>query len=490
MSNDKPDFDHAPDLEPELNAAVWAVIQEPLDADAVRRVKSRAKALAEEQTSTSVSASEPMVSKATWTNAVPVTRIMQALAASIAIAVGGLVWFSSSKSAFAQVIEQLRAASTLTYVVETEHDQFKTPIQQRILVAADGRSRHEAGAIVSIFDPSGNLRLSFSKLTKLAYTVNPEELSGFDEMTNPPASSDSESSELDEMIKSLESGDFQLSESELDEMKNSWESLGVELSEAEFAEVMKSLESADFKLSESEITELKDEIKNSFESTDFEVSELDWIHWLRDHTGEPDRKLGRQLVEGRELDGFVVLLGEDEYTIWLDPVTNSLAQVEYDASVEGSGLGKTVMKDFRFNVPLDEALFSYDVPPGYSTTDLADVLPEAGVPAPGEESLVEALRGFTKLSGGQFPKSLANWSDWFDVMEDHKSDEAKMLAARLGAASVFLSHMAKEDYEYLGAGKSIDDVRGIIFWHRTEDGILRAVYSDLSVAEIQESELP
>ena len=50
--------------------------------------------------------------------------------------------------------------------------------------------------------------------------------------------------------------------------------------------------------------------------------------------------------------------------------------------------------------------------------------------------------------------------------------------------------MSKEDYEYLGAGKSIDDDRSIVFWHRTEDGTLRAVYSDLTVAEIQENELP
>jgi len=337
MSNDQPDLDHAPELDPELNAAVWSVIQEPLDADAISRVKARAKALAEQELSTSVSASEPTVRDVDRTRTLPMTRIVQALAASIAVAVGGWLWFSSSNSAFAQVIEQLRAAKTLTYLIEMDHEQFDEPIQQRVMVAADGRTRHEAGSIVTIFDPLGNLRLHFSKLTKSAYTENPQELSGFDEMTNSPAESDTEIPELDEMIKSLESGDF--------------------------------------KFSESEIAEIKNEVKNSSELRDFEVSELDWIHWLRDHTGKPDRKLGRRMVEGRELDGFVVLLGVDEYTIWLDPVTNSLARIEYDASVAGSGLGKTVMKDFRFDVPLDEALFSYDPPPGYSTTRAANLLP-------------------------------------------------------------------------------------------------------------------
>ena len=490
MSNDKPVFDHAPELEPELDAAVWSVIQEPLDADAVSRVKTCAKGLAEQELSTSVTASEPTVCKANRTRVVPMTRIVQALAASIAVAVGGWLWFSSSNSAFAQVIEQLRAAKTLTYLIETEHEQFDEPIQQRVMVAADGRIRHEAGSSVLIFDPSGNLRLHFSKLTKSAYTENPEKLSKLAQTMNSPASSDSEISELDEMIKSLESGGFKLSASELAELRNSRESLGVELSESEFEELMKYLESGDFKFSESEIAEIKNEIKNSSKLLDFEVSELDWIHWLRDHTGKPDRKLGRRMVEGRELDGFVVLLEGDEYTIWLDPVTNSLARVEYDASVGGSGLGKTVMKDFRFDVPLDEALFSYDPPPGYSTTDVASLLPETGVPLPSEETLVEALRGFTKSSGGKFPKSLSNWSDWLDVLEDPESEETKMLTARLGVIFIFLSDMAKEDYEYLGDGKSTDDDRSIIFWHRTEDGALRAVYSDLTVTEIDESKLP
>jgi len=86
--------------------------------------------------------------------------------------------------------------------------------------------------------------------------------------------------------------------------------------------------------------------------------------------------------------------------------------------------------------------------------------------------------------------SLANWSDWFDVLEDPKSQEFKMLAARVGVVSVFLSHMAKEDYEYLGDGKSTNDERSIVFWHRTEDGTLRAVYTDLTAAEIEQGDLP
>ena len=36
---------HAPQLEPQLEAAVWSVLSEPVAADAVARVKARAAAL-------------------------------------------------------------------------------------------------------------------------------------------------------------------------------------------------------------------------------------------------------------------------------------------------------------------------------------------------------------------------------------------------------------------------------------------------------------
>ena len=54
----------------------------------------------------------------------------------------------------------------------------------------------------------------------------------------------------------------------------------------------------------------------------------------------------------------------------------------------------------------------------------------------------------------------------------------------------FLLSMSKDDYQYLGAGKTISDDRTIVFWHRTDDRQIRAIYNDLTVAVIKETDLP
>ena len=62
--------------------------------------------------------------------------------------------------------------------------------------------------------------------------------------------------------------------------------------------------------------------------------------------------------------------------------------------------------------------------------------------------------------------------------------------AHLGSTLPFLMTLSKDDYQYLGAGKTLDDKRCIVFWYRKEDATLRAIYNDLSVADVQEKDLP
>ncbi|MFM2216334.1 MAG: hypothetical protein RL240_652 [Planctomycetota bacterium] len=63
---------------------------------------------------------------------------------------------------------------------------------------------------------------------------------------------------------------------------------------------------------------------------------------------------------------------------------------------KGSSVAKSVMKDSEFDLTFDPMLFSFDAPQGYQSSTAAK-LPEL---LPFEESLVEALKGYTELSGG------------------------------------------------------------------------------------------
>jgi hypothetical protein len=110
----------------------------------------------------------------------------------------------------------------------------------------------------------------------------------------------------------------------------------------------------------------------------------------------------------------------------------------------------------------------------------------------GEKSIIEALRGFTKMADGKFPKSLADWGEWavFLSQSGAPQKETSAIMSRLGAITPFLFSMSKDDYQYLGAGKTATDDRTIVFWHRTDDRQIRAIYNDLTVAVIKEADLP
>jgi hypothetical protein len=220
---------------------------------------------------------------------------------------------------------------------------------------------------------------------------------------------------------------------------------------------------------------------------------VEWLDVLKSHGDKPDKRLGKKKLEGRDVEGFVTMQAQNAYTIWIDSQTKALVQVEHEMPVKGSSITKIVMSDFRFNEKLDESLFSYEAPEGYKTIKNARL----GLPKSpgGEASIVEALRGFTKKSAGQFPKSITDWSEFvFLVAKGNKvgqlDNETQKILAHLGSILPFLTTLPKDDYDYLGAGKTVDDKRCIVFWHRNKDRKLRAIYNDLTVADIEEKDLP
>ena len=219
--------------------------------------------------------------------------------------------------------------------------------------------------------------------------------------------------------------------------------------------------------------------------------QLAWLENLKAHGDKPDEQLGKKMLDGRSVEGFVAKQGQYAYTVWIDTKTRELVQVEHEMFVKGSSITKVVMTDFRFNEALDESLFSFDVPEGYAIQKLLPIPKVAG----GEKSIVEALRGYTMRSAGKFPKSISEWGEWAVLFstgskDGQPSEETTEVMAHLGSILPFLMAQPKDDYQYLGAGKSVDDKRCIVFWYRNKDATLRAIYNDLSVADVQEKDLP
>ena len=393
MTNNNRSFVHSPDLDPQIESAVWSVLSDPIDMDAVERVKIRAQSLP-------VDSHHPV--RPTISPPIHRRRVLTltTLAAGILLVVGATMLLPSTSTAFAQVIEQLKSAGAFRYTMLIYTNQREKPIEVKFMVADNGCERSESSGTISVMDADGLLRLTLIEVGKTAVVAQPPK--------NMP-----------------------------------------------------------------HVTAQR---------------ELAWLEQLKAHGTKPDGKLGVKKLDGRSVEGFMAKQGRHEFSIWVDIKTNELVQIEHDGMVEGSPVSKVVMRDFRFNETFDESLFSFEAPKGYKVMQL----PPSPTLLSGEESIIEALRGFTKLSDCKFPKSLVNWGEWFVFLSKSGASQERTaaIAARLGTILPFLSTMSKDDYQYLGAGKTIRDDRTIVFWQRTDDRQIRAIYNDFTVAVIKEEELP
>jgi outer membrane lipoprotein-sorting protein len=335
-----------------------------------------------------------------------------------AVAVAAVVVVVASRwthptSAWAQAIQQVREASTLTYTQLLTIKGQEQPVKTRTFIAADGRKRTEQSGIgksdriTTIFGADGYIRLTLLEATKSAIV---EDTSKFPQFKNP-------------------GGGF-----------------------------------------------------------------LAWLEALKKAGGKPDKELGRKSLDGRAVTGFVATLANFTFTMWVDDETGKPARIEYEPQIKGVGYEATAMTDFRFDEPLDESLFSADVPEGYKVVGQPREAVAPSVPG-GEESVVEALRGYTKQADGKFPASIADWGPWAVLFskgsKDGKLDpEAVKVLSHLGAITPFLSGMKKSDYEYLGDGKTTAQKDDVVFWYKRPDGTYRAIYGDFSAKDIAADKLP
>ena len=379
------------DLEPQLEAAVWAVLSQPINADAVERVKSQAFTLGSKPSESVRSSSRTLFSHRRWIQ-------LATVAASILVIIGASMMLPSTPSAFAQAIERLKSAGAFRYKELVYTNVQEAPIEVEVLVADDGRERRSMLDQVVIHDSSGQVRLSLMESNKTA-TVH----------------------------------------------------------------------------------------QRIVDSQNDSQRQIKWLEQLKSFGKSPDKQLGTKEIDGRSCLGFEVKLAQAVYSIWVDSKTTDLVQVELAGMPKGSAVTKSVMTDFEFNLSLDPTLFSFDVPKGYegtATTQSPELLPF-------EESLIVALKGYTEASGGKFPKSIADWGEWAVLLSESGFSKEKMtlVSTRLGTLLPYLTGMSKDDYDYCGGGRSLDEQRAIVFWYRNTDKQLRAIFNDLTISSVTEEDL-
>jgi hypothetical protein len=215
------------------------------------------------------------------------------------------------------------------------------------------------------------------------------------------------------------------------------------------------------------------------------------IAGLQEHPEFTVEELGEREIAGQKLIGFRATHPKAEITIWADPVTALPVRIE-----QISGQMKIICKNLVFDVPMDETLFSMDVPEGYTQQQV-----ELDLFGATEEDFIEGLRIRAEVLGdGQFPDSVAV-EDYLKQapamakkMEELglSKEEETELGMKLTRYLLFIRFFKGEgEWHYAGKGVKLGDADTAIFWYKPKDlETYRVIYGDLSVKDVAPEDLP
>ncbi|MEN6308116.1 MAG: hypothetical protein ABFD91_10205, partial [Anaerohalosphaeraceae bacterium] len=198
------------------------------------------------------------------------------------------------------------------------------------------------------------------------------------------------------------------------------------------------------------------------------------------------QKLPRKEFDGKSLIGFTSSGPNEHITIWADPKTALPARIELQI-----GQTQTVLKNFAFNIPIDDSDLSIELPAGYTLQkpqmDLSNVT---------EQDFVESLRIWaTILNRGQFPDAIdaVAFMKLVGQMEqvvagiDMPEAELSRLGEKFGQGMMFiLLYQAKglEPWHYAGQGVKAGDAQKAVFWYRPKDSpTYRVISGDFTVKD-------
>ena len=201
--------------------------------------------------------------------------------------------------------------------------------------------------------------------------------------------------------------------------------------------------------------------------------------------------LGTQEIDGQEAVGFLARHPRAEITLWADAKTGLPVRIEQK---EGQLL--VTVKNLQFDVPMEDALFSMEVPEGYREQKM-----ELDLFGSTEADFVEGLRLLAQRYGdGQFPDdvSLEYVLSQVPAMQKKEqelnlsTEENMALGAKIQKHLLFLRFFKGEGkWYYRGKGVQLGAAETPIFWYRPRDSATyRVIYGDLHVEDVAPDKLP
>lgn len=201
--------------------------------------------------------------------------------------------------------------------------------------------------------------------------------------------------------------------------------------------------------------------------------------------------LGVRQIDGREAVGFLAKHPVIEITVWADSKTGLPVRIEQK---EGQAL--YIVKNMRFDEPMNDSLFSMDVPEGYKLQQM-----EIDLNSATEADFIEGLRVLAeRFNDGYFPdgvavedylKQAASLTKKFEAMK--LSDEEQMALGKAMQQFLLFTRFYKGEgkWYYRGKGVKLGEADKAIFWYRPKGSkTYRVIYGDLRVEDVAPENLP
>ena len=236
--------------------------------------------------------------------------------------------------------------------------------------------------------------------------------------------------------------------------------------------------------------------------------------------GEKVESLGKKEIDGRVVVGFRTHSNMADMTLWADPQTAHLVQVEVDMP---GGSGHGVMSNFRYDMELDPSLFSLEPPAGYTVNNMQAALPV-------EDDLVNILRLIAEHNDGTFPAAIGMNKEYMQAIQavskseveklvktpeieklleklkaQYGKDQPGFMKAWMKAIMPFTQNLTQKhmqgtmfynmlksenDSHYAGKDVKLGTPNRPIFWYKpTGAKKYRVIYADLSVKELAADEV-
>lgn len=216
-------------------------------------------------------------------------------------------------------------------------------------------------------------------------------------------------------------------------------------------------------------------------------------------TNQPDRQLGKAIIDGMEAYGYEISaqsmgFGETPNArseLWVD--AHTFMPVRYVIEWPGFEPNKTityVFDQFEWDVPLDSTLFDTTMPPGYTRVNTQ-------LHTPDEASLINCLRLYAEWTG-EYPSALSMPRVVGGLMASGSAKGNKLPAnpeqqsIEIGIGVVFYMELASKGCspEYHGATVSPGQKDAVLVQWKTEDGQWRVIYGDLRVETLPNRLVP